>query len=135
MIREMSASKRSLDEDDEARKRARLEAETANSVVVYQPNVVIPDLAKKMNSLVQVRRAERRRLRECWKGSGGGRGARVRGVVSQVLIPAKYLNGETRQVKLRQLWGEAHALNCAALIQVLHAAHAICMMLVVTETK
>lgn len=51
----MSAPKRNLAEDeDEARKKARVDPDVANSVTVYQPNVVIPDLSKKMNALVEV---------------------------------------------------------------------------------
>mmetsp|Transcript_47635 Transcript_47635/g.117950 ORF Transcript_47635/g.117950 Transcript_47635/m.117950 type:complete len:319 (+) Transcript_47635:41-997(+) len=89
------SSKRSLqEEEEETRKKARVEAEGGNSVTVYQPNVVIPQLSKKMNALIEV------------------------------LLPAKYLGVETKQVKMQQLWGTDLYTDDSDLVAVLvHTGH------------
>ena len=55
-----AGAKRGSDEDvaDGSAKRSRTEGDAQTNVTVYQPNVVIPDLAKKMNSLIEVSRRE-----------------------------------------------------------------------------
>lgn len=98
----MSAgAKRALAEEDAGEssvKKSRVDADALSSVTVYQPNVVISELAKKMNSLVEVCACPSTPL------SYGQTMSLPAG--AQVLLPARYLTGETKQVKLRQLWGE-----------------------------
>jgi len=94
----MSAgAKRGLNEDDPSDgtiKRSRMDSDALSSVTVYQPNVVISELAMKMNSLVEV------------------------------LLPARFLTGETKQVKLRQLWGTDVYTDDSDLVAVLvHTGH------------
>jgi len=91
-----AGAKRGSDEDvaDGSAKRSRTEGDAQTNVTVYQPNVVIPDLAKKMNSLIEV------------------------------LLPAKYLTGETKPVKVKQIWGTDVYSDDSDLVAVLvHTGH------------
>ena len=54
-----AGAKRGAEEELESgAKRSRTDGDAQANVIVYQPNVVIPELAKKMNSLVEVCRTQ-----------------------------------------------------------------------------
>jgi len=92
-----AGKKRSYDEEDEpSGKKSRGDGDSKDSAVhVYQPCVVLPELEKKMNSLVEV------------------------------LLPTKYLTAsDTKQVQLRQLWGTDVYTDDSDLVAVLvHTGH------------
>jgi len=92
-----AGKKRSYDEEDEpSGKKSRDNGDSKdNAVHVYQPCVVLPELAGKMNSLVEV------------------------------LLPSKYLTAsDTKQVQLRQLWGTDVYTDDSDLVAVLvHTGH------------
>ena len=90
-----AGKKRGLDTEDEgAGKKARAADDAKDAVHVYQPCIVLPDLEKKMNSLVEV------------------------------LLPTKYLTGDSKQVALRHLWGTDVYTDDSDLVAVLvHTGH------------
>lgn len=86
--------KRPHDDDDEPSGSKKSRGDEAGAVHVYQPCVVLPELEKKMNSLVEV------------------------------LLPTKYLTCDTKQVQLRQLWGTDVYTDDSDLVAVLvHTGH------------
>jgi len=90
-----AGKKRGLDNDEEpSSKKSRGDADAKDAVHVYQPCVVLPELEKKMNSLVEV------------------------------LLPSKYLTCDTKQVSLRHLWGTDSYTDDSDLVAVLvHTGH------------
>lgn len=82
------------DADLPADKKPRAEEEDDDSHLVYSPCVVLPDLAGRLNSLVEV------------------------------LLPPKYLVSDSKQVRLRQLWGTDVYTDDSDLVAVLvHMGH------------
>ena len=89
-------SKRAAPDDAPESKKARADDDDDNgqSYIVYQPCVVPHQLEKRLHSLVEV------------------------------LLPAKYLTSDSKQVRLRQLWGTDVYTDDSDLVAVLvHTGH------------